>query len=396
VTAAAIDLPTIVQLGMSWSPHQQGHGSDRYFAGLVQSLHRIGCRLRPCVVGSASDVAGSDPPIHVAAEPDASMRQRRAAFARHVHASGRMPGSCLVASHFAGYASPLGWLGRRVPHVVHFHGPWAAESAVEGGGRGSVWAKGWLERRTYRRAQRVIALSRAFGDLVIRDYGVAAERVRVVPGGIDTAAYKVPLTRAEARERIGWTTDRPIVLCVRRLSRRMGLDRLIDAVASVRQSVPDVLVLIGGKGQEAQALQQRIRERGMTDHVRLIGFVSEDDLPTAYRAADLSIVPSWALEGFGLVCLESLAAGTPVLVTPVGGLPEVVRSLSPGLVMASSDPRDMADALIAALKGADLPDAAACQRYVWEHFDWSVIAPRVLEVYREAVEVFGGGVEGSR
>ncbi|MEM6784567.1 MAG: glycosyltransferase, partial [Bacteroidota bacterium] len=119
---------------------------------------------------------------------------------------------------------------------------------------------------------------------------------------------------------------------------------------------------------------------------RLLGFLPDADLPLAYRAADVSIVPTVALEGFGLITIESLAAGTPVLVTPIGGLPETVRGLDASLILDDAEPATVADALGGALTGArPLPDAGACQAYVRATFDWPVIAAKTAEVYRSVV-----------
>jgi len=93
-------------------------------------------------------------------------------------------------------------------------------------------------------------------------------------------------------------------------------------------------------------------------------------------------VPSIALEGFGLTTIESLAAGTPVLVTPVGGLPETVRELDPQLVLAGSRPTSLAEGVVAALTGEHvLPSPQACVAYARLRFDWPVIAEQVLNVY---------------
>jgi glycosyltransferase involved in cell wall biosynthesis len=98
------------------------------------------------------------------------------------------------------------------------------------------------------------------------------------------------------------------------------------------------------------------------------------------------VVPTATLEGFGLVTIESLAAGTPVLVTPVGGLPEVVSDLAPELVLPGTGPPALAEGLLAALSGRlPLPSAKACQDYVRGRFDWPVIAARVRDVYLEAL-----------
>jgi glycosyltransferase involved in cell wall biosynthesis len=103
-----------------------------------------------------------------------------------------------------------------------------------------------------------------------------------------------------------------------------------------------------------------------------------------YRAADFNVVPTLALEGFGLTAVEALAAGTPSLVTPIGGLPETVRPLSPSLVFRSAEAADMAEGILGALSGsASIPTKEQCQRYAREHFSAELMAQRVAAVYRE-------------
>ena len=125
------------------------------------------------------------------------------------------------------------------------------------------------------------------------------------------AAHDIPETRDEARQILGWPRNRPIVLAVRRLTRRMGLVELIAAAQIIRRRVPDVLILIAGRGILAGELEAQIRAADMQDHVQMLGFLPDSKLPLAYRAADITVVPSLALEGFGLSAAESLAAGTP-------------------------------------------------------------------------------------
>ena len=292
----------------------------------------------------------------------------------------------VIASHFALYALPVLDVLKRVPHVVHFHGPWAGESAAEGSGRLSVAAKRFVEKRVYATAGRAIVLSNAFKRILVDDYGVDEQKVVVIPGGIDVPTKTMP-DRRESRERLGWPTDRPIVFCVRRLARRMGIDVLIDAISIVKRSHPDVLVMIAGKGQQQSELQSKIDAASLADHVRLLGFVPDDELPIAYAAADLSVVPSQSLEGFGLVTIESLVQGTPVLVTPVGGLPEVVEGLDPLLILESSRSDAIAGGISNVLSNlSSLPTREACRAYAVEHFAWPTIAGRVARVYEQAIE----------
>jgi glycosyltransferase involved in cell wall biosynthesis len=292
----------------------------------------------------------------------------------------------VIAAHFALYALPALDTLEDIPFVMHFHGPWARESEAEQEPQWKVRAKATLEGMVYKRANRLIVLSAAFRDVLTTHYNVNPDQVRIVPGGVNIDRFAVDLSPQAARDQLGWPTDRPIVLAVRRLVRRVGLDRLIDAIDIVRRHVPEVLLLIAGKGPLQFELEQQIRGRSLTDHARLIGFVPDEELPFAYRAADLSVVPTVAHEGFGLIVVESLAAGTPVLVTPVGGLPEIVSDLSENLLFPDGQPKTIADRIRQALDGTvSLPSARDCRCYARDHYDWAVIARQVRNVYEEVI-----------
>jgi glycosyltransferase involved in cell wall biosynthesis len=134
----------------------------------------------------------------------------------------------------------------------------------------------------------------------------------------------------------------------------------------------------------ASTLQRRIEANGLTKNIRLLGFLPEDALPVAYRAADLSVVPTQSLEGFGLVAVESLAAGTPVIVTPVGGLPDIVSGVAPNLVLPDTAIQSIARHIIAALTGQlTLPSASDCQSYAAERYAWPHVAAQIRTVYDE-------------
>ncbi|KXU86024.1 glycosyl transferase family 1 [Caballeronia megalochromosomata] len=375
-----------LQIGMHWFPERAG-GLDRMYYTLVGALPAAGVEVRGVVAGSPRVAADTDGAIR-GFGPAAQSLPRRLMNARSaLRETMRDERPDVVSSHFALYTFPGLDVTRGIAQVSHFQGPWADESHVEGADSLGQRAKRMLERRVYARSSRLIVLSEAFGQILHARYGVPEERIRVVPGCVDVAQFDQAMTRSDARRRLQLPLGRPIVLAVRRLVRRMGLESLIDAIRRVRQKVPDVLLLIAGKGRLADELQARIDAAGLDDNVRLLGFVPDEQLASLYRAADVSIVPTVALEGFGLITVESLASGTPVLVTPVGGLPEAVRGLSNDLVLESTGADAIADGLIATFDGTlDLPDEAACKRYAWDNFDRSVIARRVASVYEEAIE----------
>jgi glycosyltransferase involved in cell wall biosynthesis len=164
----------------------------------------------------------------------------------------------------------------------------------------------------------------------------------------------------------------------------MGLHTLIEAMPAIVAKVPEVLLCIGGRGPMLAELTAMVEQRGLKEHVRFLGFVADEMLPHLYRAADLSVVPTRALEGFGLVAAESIAAGTPALVTPIGGLPEVVSGLSPHLIFKSPEAPDLTEGIVQALLGSvTLPDDAACRGYVQANFTSALMAERTAAVYRE-------------
>ena len=358
-------------------------GADRYLAGLTAGILQNGADV---AVGIFSVVQPKAPHVHTLGPADQSIVKRWARISAFI--DGRLDAAPkIIASHFPLYGYPVRRFQSRAPHIVHFHGPWALESQNEGQGRISVWLKRRVELRVYRRAACCIVLSKAFADILANDYGVSHDRIRIIPGGVDTAQFVPTLGRQEARTKLGWPLTGPIVFCVRRLARRMGLDVLLEAFVEVRKRHPTARLMIGGKGAIAEELAEWGSALGLGDAVTWLGFVREVDLPLCYEAADLSVIPSQALEGFGLVAVESLACGTPVLVTPVGGMPEVVTGLDPRLVLSGTTSGAIAEGLIAALSEPEkLPGAAACRRYAEEHFDWTRIAQRVLAVYREALQ----------
>jgi glycosyltransferase involved in cell wall biosynthesis len=295
----------------------------------------------------------------------------------------------LVALHFAPHAAPiLGKFGK-VPRVVHFHGSWVDEHRTDRSAALLGPLRYGLEWTVYHGGTRHIVLSRESADVLHMRYRVPEERIRVVPGCVDTSRFALRATRKQARKRLAMPQDRPVLLCVRPLIPRMGLDDLIDAIFVVKLVVPDVYLVIVGAGPEQESLAARIVARGLEAQVQLAGFVSDDALPQYYRAADLTVVPTVAMQDCGLTAIESLATGTPVLVTAEGGAAETVARLSDHLVLSSGGYQALGNGITDALRGVRvMPSADACRRYARKHFDDAVVAAQIAEVYRDAIETY--------
>lgn len=357
-------------------------GSARYLSGMVGALQRAGHDVDVVTAAGTVGTRGYSP-TGIGGQIRRSLGRLILVQPRAVRKVLR-PRPDILNVHFAldGLGAVLAARLVGVPIVVMFQGPWAQE-AVATGRRGgwplSTWLRRSIERTVYRSARRCIVLSPAFRDLLHRDYGIPLDRIRVIPAGIEAGAFLGTIDRTEARRRLG-LVDRPTIVTVRRLVRRMGLDLLLEAVALAG---PDrrLQVAIAGVGPEEDALRAQAEALGIAADVRFLGRVPDDELEAVYAAGDLCVVPTRELEGFGYVALEAYLAGTPVLAAAVGGLIGLVGDFQPGALVAPE-----ADAIAAGL-AADAPawgdGRAACRAYA-EGFDWAIIGPRVTAVFDEA------------
>jgi glycosyltransferase involved in cell wall biosynthesis len=231
-----------------------------------------------------------------------------------------------------------------------------------------------VERWYLRRATWMHTPSRFGRDAFVEHHHLAPSRVTVIPPGVDLERFR-PGPRDAARDRLGLPVDRPILFTVRRLSARMGLDRLIHAARRVAAERPEVLVLIGGQGPMRQRLEQLIAELGVETNVRLLGLVPAELLPVYYQAADLFVLPTIASEGFGLVSLEALACDLPVLGTPVGATVELLSAFDPEMLFADTTPEAMAAQILTWLRRGG--ERAGYRTRVVERFSWEACMDRM-------------------
>jgi glycosyltransferase involved in cell wall biosynthesis len=348
-------------LGSEWFAARPG-GLNRYFEALWAALRRT----PGTTVGAAA--FGTAPAGGKSLGPAILSLPRRL---RASHDWGRLiQDSELVDVHFALYARAALAGMSAARSICHFHGPWAAESIVGGESPLKGWAKKRVEAAVLREVSNVVVLSSQFADVLRRDYGVPGNRISVIPGGVDVDTF-TPADNGSSRDKQ--------VVAVRRLEDRMGLDVLIRAWPTVLGRHPDARLLVVGEGSARAKLEALTGSLGLDASVRLVGRQSDGYVVSAYRQSAVSVVSSVALEGFGLIALESLACGTPAVVTRCGGLPGVVAPLSAELVVDAGDPGDLARGIVAVLDG-EAPSAADCRRYA-ERFSWDRVAGDHLDLY---------------
>lgn len=376
----------IACLGNNWFP-ESASGLERYLDAIARELTQAGDEVDLFVTGRPTPW-DEHAHTYALAAPGASLVRRMVGAGRTLRQHARKQYD-VVNIHFALH----GWqMLRTVPpsaaRVITFHGPWCDESRAEAKSKLRTSLMYAIETSTYRAGDRFIVLSGAFRDILESRYGIERSRISVIPGGADLARFTTDLDRRSARRRLGWPESGTIAFVARRFVRRTGIVELIQTAAILRERAVPVQIMVAGSGYLEPRIRAQIDALRLGTTVRLLGYVAhEGDLPIAYRAADLTIVPTQELEGFGLTVAESLACGTPTLVTPVGGLPEVVEGLPAQIVMGGKEPAAMATAIESAVLGhVTMPSEADCRAFALRNFAWPVIAERVRAVFTQAQE----------
>ncbi len=293
-------------------------------------------------------------------------------------------------------------LRRAGPHLLHVHHVWPAAdrylSALAGlagvphlvvtehvTGPAHPSSPDTLRYRELAHAGAVTAVCGAVADTLVRDHGLARERIRIVPNGADLPDEMAEWVPARAlRERLGAGPLRPLWVCVARLEAQKGHDVLLEALARVQGHGLEFVAAFAGEGSRRAALEARARELGVAARVRFLGQV--DDIGPLLTAADAVVLPSrW--EGLPLSLLEGLVRARPTIASAVGGVPEVIEDGVHGRLVPAGDAHALAEALEAFHRR---PDAALRMgrdgaHRVREHYTWSRVVETFESVYDEVL-----------
>jgi D-inositol-3-phosphate glycosyltransferase len=290
----------------------------------------------------------------------------------------------LVHSHY--WLS--GWVGRwaqnewGVPHVAMFHTLGAVKNAVAVGEK-EPDLRITAEAELTKTAQRVIAATEGGKEELIRHYQADPGLIRVIPCGVNFDVFQ-PENKQTARKQIGIEDNEPIVLYVGRIEPIKAIDKILLSLATMRDKGPIKFMVVGGDEQskgEFRGIQELARKTGIEGSVICAGRVRQEDLSAYYSAADVLVLPSYH-ETFGLVVLESLACGTPVIATRVGAVENIIRDGETGYVVQHNDPASLAEKIEAVLLGRNGGMATAHSlRASIDAFSWGNVADAVLDDY---------------
>ncbi|MGE0823684.1 MAG: glycosyltransferase family 4 protein [Candidatus Binatia bacterium] len=237
-----------------------------------------------------------------------------------------------------------------------------------------------LLRWTLGRANAVVTVSQALKDAMER-LGTAREKIHVIPNGVDSEKF-FPMARAKAREQVGIRTER-VILSVGHLTANKGFALLVRALKVLvdEYGLTDLRLVIVGEGGYRKELEQLIHVENVESRVTLVGAIAHSELHSWYSAADVFCLAS-AHEGCPNVVLESLACGTPVVATAVGGIPEILRSSDIGILTERKE-RALAASLAEALQ--TIWQKEVIIRYARQQ-TWAQVAKEVFHVFNKAID----------
>jgi D-inositol-3-phosphate glycosyltransferase len=246
------------------------------------------------------------------------------------------------------------------------------------------------EARIVGAADRIVAATAVERAHLVNHYGADAGRIAVIPCGVDTELF-APGDQAAARAALG-LDDRPRLLYVGRLAPIKGLETLLDSMARLRAAGSRAqLCIVGGDADEnldghEGDLRARLRRLDLRDSVTFVGAQPQEQLRAWYVAADATVLPSY-YESFGMVALEAMACGSPVVASRVGGLQTTVRDRVTGLLVQDHDPAALADTLVRVLDDADLRWRLGREGVRWAaQHRWPCVAEAVCREYAALVE----------
>jgi len=289
----------------------------------------------------------------------------------------------LIHSHYwlsglAGKQLQLWW---HVPHVVMFHTLGAAKNSI-GIGEDEPELRIESEREVVANCEQIVAATEREREDLILHYGASPTKIAVIPCGVNLNLFR-PIDKETARKRLRLDHEK-VMLCVGRIDPLKGLDQLLRALTYIKSNEAPRLIIVGGDQHsqpEMRALQRMAQELHVEDRVSFVGSVAQEKLPLYYSAADICVIPSY-YESFGMVALESLSCGTPLVATDVGGMRHIIRNNEAGRIVEDNTPRQLASTISDLLSQTqDQAQGVETRRAAIAEFSWANITEMMVREY---------------
>ena len=291
----------------------------------------------------------------------------------------------------------------KVPKVCHFHSSWHDEERINQIGT-EISKIPWrlqiqlqlirlMEWAGYAVSRNILFLSEYSKNRFLKYYPFTPPKLCVIPGGVDIEEFKPPKSAEEVnsiREKLKLSVEIPLLLTVRRLEQRMGLENLIRAAGILHRQSPNLKfqMVFTGKGILKDRLEQLILEQEVSHCVQLVGLVPRETLPLYFCCADLFVLPTLAIEGFGIVTAEAMASGLPVMGTPVGATVEILKQVDERLLFQNTSPEALAEGIETFLKAPEhfREMRFKCRNLAQTQYSWDTVVKKIHLEFIKALD----------
>ncbi len=244
-----------------------------------------------------------------------------------------------------------------------------------------------IEKANLRQCEKIIALSDFSKRRLTEIYKQNPGKIAIIPGGVDVNKFIPAAGKAPLRKELSMPADKTVLLTARRLVARMGLENLICAMKYVVEKEKGVILFILGEGFLKEKLERLIAQNDLKNHVILFGPVDTNKMSSYYQACDAFIVPTEQDEWFGLVTIEALSCGIPVLGTPVGGTSEILGNIDKALLFSGTGARDIAKGMLDFLENKDhfTGKNREFRKFVEENYSWEIVSRKTEDIYYSVI-----------
>jgi len=241
-----------------------------------------------------------------------------------------------------------------------------------------------IGKRVLKEADKIIAVSNATKNYVL-SLEADPEKIEVLHNGVDINRFR-PLTgvKGEMRKKLGISKDANVVLTVRRLVYKNGIDTLIESAKVAVKKNPKLVFIAVGKGPDFEEVEGKIAQLRLQKNFRLTGFVSDEELPRYYNAADFFVLPSKSGEGLPLVALEAMACGLPVIATNVGGTSEIMNE-DCGKLVPPNSPESLGEAILKFSREDFSVLRKDLRTRIEQKYSWDTNVEKLIEIYEELI-----------
>jgi len=268
-----------------------------------------------------------------------------------------------------------------LPHVVMFHTLGAIKNSI-GIGKDEPELRIAGEQEVVDNCQCIIAATETEKRDLIQHYSASPQKIAIVPCGVNLNLFK-PINKEIARKELNLDGEK-VILFIGRIEPLKGIDQMLRALTYITDKETLRVMIVGGDEHSqdvVHALQKMARELHIEEHVSFIGLAAQERLPLFYSAADICVIPSY-YESFGMVALESLACGTPLVATDVGAMRHIIRSNEAGRIAIDNSPRQLASKISELLSQTKNQEQhIKTRRALAAEFSWVHITDMILREY---------------